>query len=168
MEEKLSNYHSFKRRSLSATALTAIVLSPFYASAADKPRGSLMDEIVVTASKRAESVQDIPYNITAATGDTLERIGAIDLTRLARIVPGMSIIDRGPRENTIVAIRGLTVDENTSSGNKNGGTVAAYINDTPINLDFKLLDINRVEVLRGPQGTLYGAGSLGGDHSLYH
>lgn len=162
MEEDLSNYHNFKRRSLSATALTAIALTPFYASAADGDRGSMMDEIVVTASKREESVQDIPYNITAATGDALEKIGAVDLTRLARIVPGMATVDRGPRENTIVAIRGLTVDESSPSGNDSGGTVAAYINDTPINLDFKLLDINRVEVLRGPQGTLYGAGSLGG------
>lgn len=156
---------TFKRIALSATAITTIALSQTLAFSQERPTGpgpKVVDVITVTASKRAESVQKIPYNITAETGETLEKLGVVDLTKLARIVPGISTIDRGPRENTRVVIRGLSVDRSSPSGNSNGNTVSAYINDTAINLDFKLLDLNRVEVLRGPQGTLYGAGSLGG------
>lgn len=156
---------TFKQITLSATALTTIVLSQTMAFSQERPTGPgarETDVITVTASKRSETVQNIPYNITAETGETLENLGIVDLTKLARIVPGLATIDRGPRENTRVIIRGLSVDRSSPGGNSNGNTVSAYINDTAINLDFKLLDLNRVEVLRGPQGTLYGAGSLGG------
>lgn len=115
-----------------------------------------LDEIVVTASKRSETVQNIAYNITAITGNTLRRNNITDLRKLALTIPGMTSQDAGGR-GTSVVIRGLTVSDSVD-----GSTVAKYINDTAINLDLKLLDINRVEVLRGPQGTLYGAGSLGG------
>ncbi len=122
------------------------------------------EEILVTASKRgAVSVQDIPYNISAVTGASLERAGIDDLNDFARMVPGLSTIDSGPNNKQIV-IRGLAASAGTEQ-------VSVYYDEIPAagvggtnvqQTDMRLYDVERVEVLRGPQGTLYGAGSQAG------
>ena len=127
------------------------------------PESALLDEIVVTATARATSVQEIPYNISAMSGDALELLNAVSQNDVLRAMYGVTVIDRGYRNagtvNSIV-IRGINVD-NGSNGDimlNAVPTVATYYDNTPLFANFLIKDIDRVEVLRGPQGTLYGSG----------
>jgi iron complex outermembrane recepter protein len=133
------------------------------AQQAAQPAGEAgLGEIVVTASRREESLSKVPISITALTQDAMDLRGIKDFQDVAKFTPGV-IIDNSGTNN--IAIRGIA-----SSGG--GGTTGIYIDDTPIQiraLGFnpddalpKSFDIDRVEVLRGPQGTLFGAGSEGG------
>ena len=126
-----------------------------------------IEEVVVTATRRETSVQDIPYNISAISGKVLEEAMIFDNADLMRNVAGAGVVDRGHRNSGVinsVMIRGLNID-GAALGDyalNTVPTVSTYVNDTPIYANFVLKDIERVEVLRGPQGTLYGSGSLGG------
>lgn len=118
--------------------------------------------IIVTATKRAENLQDVPLAISAISGEDLEAAGAADLTDVLVRTPGLSLT-RTTRSNNNVAIRGLSsLVQNASDF----PVVSSYINEVPISEaripDVGLLDLARVEVLRGPQGTLYGEGAMGG------
>ena len=121
-------------------------------------------EIIVTATRRAESVQDIPLNIAAIGGEQIAEQGLTELADLLPFVPGINIVDGGGRQGNPVIVRGLNLDALGSGDGNNdgGGTVATYIGEIPLFVDLKLNDLERVEVLLGPQGTLYGAGTLGG------
>jgi iron complex outermembrane recepter protein len=126
--------------------------------------GSVLDEIVVTATRRSESVQDVPYNIQAISSQTLELMGALEQRDFARSIPGLSMIDYGSRDGVQFVLRGLTTGGNSGTL---GQTTTTYVDDTQVDLffgllDLKLLDVDRIEVLRGPQGTLYGGGAIGG------
>ncbi|MEH6676886.1 TonB-dependent receptor [Phenylobacterium sp.] len=122
-----------------------------------------LDEVVVTASKRgAASVQEIPYNISAVGEEQLQKTGAATLDDIVRQVPGISTM--GGQGNKTVIIRGLAASAGAPQ-------VGIYLDETPLTgiggtnvrqSDIGLYDIERIEVLRGPQGTLYGAGSQGG------
>ena len=123
-----------------------------------------LDEIVVTAQRRAERLQDVPEAITALSGDSLNELHLQGNADLASQVPSLSFAVLGPGESTL-AIRGL----GTSYGL--APAVSYYVNETPIDIrtdgyagapDIDFFDIARIEVLRGPQGTLYGASSMGG------
>lgn len=122
------------------------------------------DEIIVTATKRAESIQDIPFNISAVGADQIEKQGFDDISELAAFVPGLNIADQGGRDGNRIVVRGLNVEEvqNAFGQENGGGTVATYVGEVPFFVDLKMNDLERVEVLLGPQGTLYGAGTLGG------
>jgi outer membrane receptor protein involved in Fe transport len=135
----------------------------------DQPGGAQLEEIVVTATRREQSVQDIPYNISVIDGDSLAASGVTSLNSLAQIVPGLQNVDTGPNtrgSNTNFSIRGLRFDPPGSSNeNFRKGSVASvstYLGETPLAFPLLLQDLERVEVLRGPQGTLYGSGSLAG------
>ena len=152
---------------LSGTMLAGAVSAPALAQdaapeAADE--GAFGDEIIVTATRRNESVQDIPLNIAAVGSEQIEEQGLTELSDLLAFVPGINVVDRGGRQGNPVIVRGLNVDAiGSGDGNNNGGgTVATYIGEIPVFVDLKLNDLERVEVLLGPQGTLYGAGTLGG------
>lgn len=123
-----------------------------------------LEEVMVTATRRAESLQDIPVNISAVGGDQIERQGFDDLSELASYVPGLNIVDQGGRDGNRIVVRGLNAEPITNSfGQENGGgTVATYVGEIPLYVDLRLNDLERVEVLLGPQGTLYGAGTMGG------
>ncbi|PHZ84113.1 TonB-dependent receptor [Paremcibacter congregatus] len=135
--------------------------------AQEEASGSLaLEEIVVTALKRATNIQDTPLSISAVSGDMLERIGADDIVDYFATVPGLSIVDQGPGERRLVirgingvgeAQVGLYYDETYVTG-----APGAEADSGARQPDFKLIDIARVEVLKGPQGTLYGSGSVGG------
>ncbi len=125
----------------------------------------LYDEVVATATRRETSVQDIPYNIAAVGAEQIEKEGITNVVELARIVPGLIAIEQGRRNPSPTIMRGISVDalaQSEAQGNDNGGAVATYVGEIPVYIDLLPVDLERVEVLIGPQGTLYGAGSLAG------
>jgi len=149
---------------LTSSAVALAALMPGSAGAQDSaPTAAFaLEEIVVTATRRSESVQDVPYNISVLGGGDVDRLGLRDIGDLARVTPGLTLIDAGPRSVSSTIIRGLSVDPLRTPDTEDNGTVATYLNETPLLIQPKLIDVARVEVLRGPQGTLYGSGSIGG------
>ncbi|MFC4655010.1 TonB-dependent receptor [Rheinheimera marina] len=119
-----------------------------------------IEKISVTATRRAGTVQDAPLNITALDNDVMAQQNMTELADVARWVPGLTVPDLGGRDGTPLIVRGLNT--NSSGPDSDGGTVATYLGEMPVQMDLRLVDIERVEVLIGPQGTLYGAGTLGG------
>ncbi|MFN7180124.1 TonB-dependent receptor [Hyphomonas sp.] len=158
------------RKSLLLTASAAVLASTFVFSASaqetsEEAEGELrINAVTVTATRRAESVQDIPLNIAAVGEQQIAQQGFDELADVLAYVPGINVVDRGGRQGNPLIVRGLNADGlNSGDGNNNGGgTVATYLGEIPIFIDLKLNDLERVEVLLGPQGTLYGAGTLGG------
>lgn len=154
---------------VSTTAPAPQVASDKVTDSAPAPREERADElaeVVVTALKRNTRIQDTPIAISAVTGESLEKAGNTDFTQLTRSAPSLRIVDSGPG-NRRVLIRGIQAsgeptvgvyyDESPVSGSV--GTTSDAASSTP---DFRLFDVERAEVLRGPQGTLFGAGSMGG------
>ena len=154
----MQNKTGFKVSTLSAAVASALISGPV------SSQGAGLEEVVVTATRRAESIQDIPINITAISSQLIERQRLTDLSDIARIVPGLTLIDQGPRSGNILTIRGLSASSITATDgdNNGGGLVGTYVGEIPLYIDLRLNDLERVEILRGPQGTLYGAGTLGG------
>jgi outer membrane receptor protein involved in Fe transport len=163
------------RRLEAVTSVTAAVLTALYAvpSLADENANGpgtagALEEVIVTATRRAVSAQDLPISITAVTGNTLEQAGIEDTAELAHSMAGVNVTDKGPFggvNGSGLIIRGLNSEQ--TSGQLGLATpvvppVATYVDDTPLFFNLRLQDLERVEVLRGPQGTLYGSGSLGG------
>ena len=127
----------------------------------------VLEEILVTASRREQRIEDIPYNISAVDGSDIEDQNILDSAELMRSIAGVSVIDRGYRNaghvNSLI-IRGVNVDNGVNGDVplSAAATVATYVDNTPLFANFILEDIQRVEVMRGPQGTLYGSSALGG------
>ncbi|MBN1238720.1 MAG: TonB-dependent receptor [Gammaproteobacteria bacterium] len=147
-----------------ATAVAAAIGSCGVEALAQQS-GPALEEIIVTASRRETTVQELPFNISAVSGETLERQRLTSLSEFSRWVPGLTVVDQGVRGGNLMTVRGLNVLSLNASeflDNGSGGTVQTYLGDIPLYLDLKMHDIERVEVLIGPQGTLYGAGTLGG------
>lgn len=143
--------------------LALAVAAALPCSAALAQSGFSLEEVVVTATKRSASAQDVPINLSSTSGEDLRSQGIVDLSKFVRTIPGISRVDSGARNPSPMAIRGLSVDElSANDGGSYGGTVSTYIGDTPLLIDLKMKDLERIEVLRGPQGTLYGAGAMGG------
>lgn len=132
--------------------------------AEDEDDVSVQETVVVTATRRAESIQDIPLNIAAVGGDQIEQQGFGDISELASYVPGLNVSDQGGRDGNRIVVRGLNAEPVQAAFGQpdGGGTVATYVGEIPLYVDLRLNDLQRVEVLLGPQGTLYGAGTMGG------
>jgi iron complex outermembrane receptor protein len=160
------------RAVVAATAMAGILGASFglkvnaESAATSESAGATLDEVVVTASKRISTVQDTPISISAVSGNDLLARGVSSLADLAQGTPGVSLKSEGPSQ-TEIEMRGMT-----SSGG-NSATVGFYLDDIPLAgpasaqnghvvIDPDLYDLNRVEILRGPQGTLFGSGSMGG------
>lgn len=134
-------------------------------ASAEERKAKEMEALVVTATRRAKSAQEVPLNISAIDGENLRQQGVGSLAELGRVVPGLFVLDQGARSSNQIIVRGLNADPVAASealGNGSGGTVATYIGEIPLYVDLRMEDLERVEVLLGPQGTLYGAGTLGG------
>ena len=146
----------------------ATIYLPGAARAEDAASDEGEEEVVVTATRRSESVQNVPYNISAYTGFALEKSGVADFGNLAQFVPGLAFVDTGPAvlgNNNNFILRGLNANQTANGGGNPNASVApvsTYLGETPVFFPMRLTDLDRVEVLRGPQGTLYGSGSLGG------
>ncbi len=164
-----------------AILLSTTTLVPFAAAAQSAPADAAEPaavratttapgEILVTAQKRASTVQSTPVSIAAVSGAELQARGVVNATALASATPGVSLKSEGPGQ-TEIEMRGMTA----SGGNS--ATVGFYLDDVPMTapaaaqngkvvIDPQLYDISRIETLRGPQGTLYGSGSMGGTIKL--
>ena len=126
---------------------------------------SFADAAVVTATRIEEPLAEVPMSISAVTGADIESRAIDNLTELARWTPGLTVVDQGARGSNVVIVRGLHTDAlngSEAAGNNYNIGVATYLGDIPLAIDLRLHDIERVEVLLGPQGTLYGAGTLAG------
>ncbi len=149
--------------------------SPAAAQSADPQVSSESpaDEIIVTASRRTQAVEDVPYNISVLSGSALESLNVVDVSKLTRTVAGLQLTDRGVRDNGAsgrLISRGLNTESAAIADLPfvTAPPVATYVDDTPVFANLRLTDIARVEFLRGPQGTLYGSGSLGGTLRYIH
>jgi iron complex outermembrane receptor protein len=154
-----------RMKPLTLAVAAAVGSLPVAVTAQDTNGTGFQEELIVTATRRAESAQDVPINISAVSGDTLEQKRIVDLATFARQLPGLMVIDQGPRGGDVLTARGLNASSLNGSeflDNSSGDTVGTYIGDIPLYLDMKLYDLERIEVLLGPQGTLYGAGTLAG------
>lgn len=154
----VKNSKTLKKSLVFVAISNALTLPVAYAAEDIDVKG--IERIEVTASRRASSVQEAPLNITALDGDVMKDQNIGTAEDVARWVPGLTISEQGGREGSAIIVRGLNT--NSSERGADGGTVATYLGEMPFNADLRLTDIERVEVLIGPQGTLYGAGTLGG------
>lgn len=160
---KRAQFPTGRKKPIAAAIACLVAVSQAHAAS------GALEEITVTATRRAANVQDIPYNISAISGDQLRNAGITDLTDLTRALPGVAYADLGIRSagiNSQLIMRGLNSNPEGSIGayipNSTPAAVSTYLDETPLFVNLKLADLKRVEVLRGPQGTLYGSGSLGG------
>lgn len=147
--------------------LSAIIAAQAAWAADQPPPVSDANEIVVTAQKRAERLLDVPQSVSAISADDLRKLNATHFSDFANTVPALSFTTSGVGQSQIT-LRGVT------AGVDIGPTVGIYVDDVPygsssaftnaasLGLDAGLFDLDRVEVLRGPQGTLYGASAMGG------
>lgn len=158
----------------SSLALSAISLAQAQeAPKSDKPAteqaakpATKVDRIVVTATKRETPLQDVPFSVNAQTEEDIRRTGAVTLEDLSRNVAGLAIQNLGPGQSQ-VSIRGVSSGQIVRDQPGVKEQVGVYLDETAISLslftpDLDLFDLSRVETLRGPQGTLFGAGNIGG------
>ena len=135
-------------------------------AASEEQSATALTEIVVTATRREELIKNIPFSVTAISGADLEERAALNLADFIQQVPGVMLVNRGAGANEIT-IRGLNANA-TQISSYQTTTVGYYLNDMPLSEnpqaagDIPLFDLQRVEVLRGPQGTLFGEGAPGG------
>jgi iron complex outermembrane receptor protein len=159
------------RRALSSSALAGSLLVPAsilvapvalaQGASADAPA---LQEVTVTARRREESLQDVPLAVTALSGESLEAAGALDLTYLSQEVPNVTLENSRATNSTLTAfIRGVG-QQDPVAGFEQG--VGIYLDDVYLNRPqaaiLDVYDVERIEVLRGPQGTLYGRNTIGG------
>jgi iron complex outermembrane receptor protein len=136
------------------------------APATQQPSSGEEGEIIVTATKRASRVQDVPFSINAQTQADIQRANAQTLEDISRNVAGLTVQNLGPGQSQ-VSVRGVSAGQIARDQPGVKEQVGIYLDETITSMslftpDFDLVDLNRVETLRGPQGTLFGAGSVGG------
>ena len=137
------------------------------AKAVDAGSDALIEEVLVTAQKRTENMQDVPASVSVFHRRQLQRLYATTITDYAAYIPGLNVSSGGGPGQTMITLRGIAPVGP-------GAVVGYYVDDTPLGsssnygaarefgLDLMPYDVERIEVLRGPQGTLYGAGAMGG------
>ena len=122
-----------------------------------------LEEIVVTATKKSESLQDIAGSVQAITEDTLKKANIIGMEDYAKLIPSMSYVNYTPGTGKVY-FRGIADDNGTFISEESS---ALYLNEQPITqagmaADVRMVDVNRIEALAGPQGTLYGSSAQSG------
>ena len=171
----MTNSIQFRAGLMSASFLTsAIIAAPAFAqdtgatdtnaqAAADSASDpSSMPGIVVTGTRRATTLMETPINISALGAEELDRQRIDDVRDIADFTPGMTVSDTGAGSTGTIVLRGLSASDTGDGGTNYDSAIGIYLGEVPLYYDFKLLDIDRVETLLGPQGTLYGLGTLAG------
>src|SRR5579864_3122314 len=133
--------------------------------AASEQTGALQ-EVIVTATKRSQNLQDVPFSVSSTSEEQIRNSGAMNIVDLARNVAGLAIADLGPGQSQM-SIRGISSGQVIRDQPGVKEQVGVYLDESPISValftpDLELFDLDRFEVLRGPQGTLFGAGSEAG------
>src|SRR6516165_3419587 len=128
--------------------------------------GVMLQEVIVTATKREANLQNVPFSVSATSQDQIRNSGAQNLIELARNIASFSVADLGPGQSQM-AIRGISSGQVIRDMPGVKEQVGVYLDESPISValftpDLELFDLDRFEVLRGPQGTLFGAGSEAG------
>ena len=170
---------NWARRGMVMTFITALsfcvlAFSPnAWAQGEKKPQKSpvladvqQLQEVVVTATRRDSSIMDVPFSVNVQSEQDIQRLNTFSLEDLSRNVAGLAIQNLGPGQS-VVNIRGVSSGQIVRDQPGVKEQVGIYLDDTPISLslftpDIDLYDVSRVETLRGPQGTLFGSGSIGG------
>ena len=139
-----------KTKVATAIALvTTMTAQTNYVSAAES---ATLEEIVVTATRREMNASDVPFNISAISGEEIEAANITDVQELMRAMPGISVSDGGGRfaeNNNVITIRGLNVDPAATDRRfLSDPTVSTYVGDTPVFANFVLMDVNRIEAMR--------------------
>lgn len=150
---------------LAGTMLGAgVVLALAQTAQAQDSDPAEVGEVIVTANRRAQDVTTIPYNISAVSGEQLARASVTSIEDLSRQIPNLNISSSGDRYLVarVPVIRGLNASSTVRTSALGQPAVSTYLGNVEVLGYFPLDDVARVEVLRGPQGTLYGAGALGG------
>lgn len=156
--------HCVKAALLAGTAFAAMSSGAWAQTAAPQAEATAVEDIVVTARRTSESAQRTPLALTAFSGETLARTGAQQVTDLQGAVPNLNLVQgRGSSNATNIYIRGVGQPDALQTFDP---AVGVYVDDVYYSrirgTQFDLLDLERVEVLRGPQGTLYGKNTIGG------
>ena len=159
---------------IAALSFCIVAFSPdAWAQSEEKPQKSPMiadvqqlQEVVVTATRRDSSIMDVPFSVNVQSEQDIQRLNTFNLEDLSRNVAGLAIQNLGPGQS-VVNIRGVSSGQIVRDQPGVKEQVGIYLDDTPISLslftpDIDLYDVSRVETLRGPQGTLFGSGSIGG------
>src|ERR1700722_12409887 len=158
-------YKNFGRLLALSTGMAAMLAGAPAFAADTATEAAPLEEIVITANKlNAMKVLDVPASIQAISGDALQTAGAAGIMSIAGEVPGLSIQDLGPGDKKYV-IRGINSTGDSTAGIYYGEAVISGSNADDgggFESDISLYDLDRIEVLRGPQGTLYGASSMSG------
>jgi iron complex outermembrane receptor protein len=150
-------------------ALSAPAGAAYAAGEAGAPASSGIEEIIVTAQRRNESIQDVPITIQAVTGDQLTQLNITTFDDVLKLLPNVTFSSNGPGQGNIY-MRGLSVGfagSQSSASINPFPSVASYLDEQSLtfpgrNLDVYMVDMERVEVLEGPQGTLFGGGAEAG------
>jgi iron complex outermembrane receptor protein len=155
----------------SLTALVSIacsLLTPVVAIAQQTDQGTqpALQEVIVTAQKRSENLQNVPFSVSATSQDQIRNSGSQNLVDLSRNIASFTVADLGPGQSQM-AIRGISSGQVIRDQPGVKEQVGVYLDESPISValftpDLELFDLDRFEVLRGPQGTLFGAGSEAG------
>jgi iron complex outermembrane recepter protein len=153
-----------KVRGCIALAVCAVIARDASADSTANPSDTELEQIIVTASKRSEDIREVPVSISVIRGEQLQQLHIVDFTDLSQSVPGLSFTSQGGPGLSTLELRGIS----SAAGS---ATVGIYLDEVPVtirnlltlgNTEPQFFDMNRIEVLRGPQGTLYGASSEGG------
>ena len=156
---------SFIRSLTIPAAVAGFAAVPFVALAQQVDQVAIL-EVIVTAQKRESNLQNVPFSVSATSQDQIRNSGATDIVDLARNIAGFAVADLGPGQSQ-VAIRGISSGQVIRDQPGVKEQVGVYLDESPISValftpDLELFDLDRFEVLRGPQGTLFGAGSEAG------
>jgi iron complex outermembrane receptor protein len=134
-------------------------------TAAEDDSGLALQEIIVTARRKEESLEDVPQTVNALSADTVQKLNILRFEDITQVVPGLTLSAGTAGYDTAASIRGVTFDRSAQSN----PTVALYINDAPVEAGIlfqSLFDMGQIEVLRGPQGTLHGESAPSGAITL--
>ncbi len=155
-----------RARVIMLAGLSGLAVAVAAPAAAQEAEDEDSNVIIVTATKRDANLQDVPFSINAQTAEDIQKSGAVTLEDLSRNVAGLSVQNLGPGQSQ-VSVRGVSAGQVVRDQPGVKEQVGVYLDESVISLslftpDLDLFDLNRVETLRGPQGTLFGSGSVGG------